>query len=231
MGATGDLAARPSTGSPSLRPTLGVADLTLRTLGDSGTVLGELELAGRTLAEALAWQTSTLEAHLGRALSPPPRLREYDLPPHPVAGGAPWSGNLAAALAELARWLAFGERALRAFVAGKPQAAEIRCWPHHFDVGTIVSLEPEADPEVTPTVGLGLSPGDDSYAEPYFYVSFWPRPERAPSDPLPPGAHWHEEGFVAAILPGTSLVERKSARERETLVKSYLEESFRIFTS
>src|SRR6187397_782822 len=111
---------------------LRVADLTL-IAGD------ELALAGRTLGEAMAWADSQLAAAAGES----PRgahARDYDMPAHPVAVGAPLSAD-PAALAELARWYHDGDLLLRDIAAGQPSATAVRCWPHHFDIAAIVYLD------------------------------------------------------------------------------------------
>jgi hypothetical protein len=51
-----------------------------------------------------------------------------------------------------------------------------------------------------------MSPGDESYREPYFYVSPWPYPSERSGPALAGGGHWHTEGFFAAVLPGTELI-------------------------
>ena len=56
------------------------------------------------------------------------------------------------------------------------------------------------------TVGFGMSPGDDAYAEPYWYVSPWPSPDSPHRPPLTSPAHWHDENFVAAVLTRTALL-------------------------
>ncbi|MEO0542171.1 MAG: hypothetical protein AAFY99_00010 [Pseudomonadota bacterium] len=86
-----------------------------------------------------------------------------------------------------------------------PGPSEVRCWPHHFDIATYVSLE-AGDAEEARGIGIGLSPGDGSYAEPYFYVNPWPSvaPEKLPA-PVTPG-HWHTEGFVGSVATGSEIM-------------------------
>ena len=50
-------------------------------------------------------------------------------------------------------------------------------------------------------VGAGLSPGDEYYNEPYFYVSVYPEPQPEALPALPALGHWHTHEFTAAILP------------------------------
>jgi hypothetical protein len=44
---------------------------------------------------------------------------------------------------------------------------------HHFDLATLTTL-PARNADATGYVGVGLSPGDEYYDEPYFYVSVYP---------------------------------------------------------
>lgn len=80
----------------------------------------------------------------------------------------------------------------------------VRSWPHHYDVGTLLLLDDE-DPETARSIGVGLSPGDGSYAEPYFYCSPWPVPDTARLGSAPDGLKWHLDGFVSLIATANSL--------------------------
>ncbi|HEV7822403.1 MAG TPA: hypothetical protein VGO84_14580, partial [Burkholderiales bacterium] len=80
----------------------------------------------------------------------------------------------------------------------------IQCWPHHFDMATVVSFD-AAGAENARSLGIGLSPGDHYYPQPYLYVSAYPAPKAATLPPLALG-HWHTEGFVGAIALGESIL-------------------------
>ena len=56
------------------------------------------------------------------------------------------------------------------------------------------------------------SPGDEHYAEPYFYVSPYPYPDLAALQPLPKFGHWHTRDFTAAIAPASRIMETKDRR-------------------
>jgi hypothetical protein len=149
------------------------------------------ELAGRTRDEALAW----LGARVGRE----PLPAYMHLPPaHPVGAGAPFP-PAAAGHAELARW--YDDAALVLAPIGTP----IRVWPHHFDIAVLVAFGG------TRTIGAGLSPGDASYPEPYFYVTPWPYPAGRSGPPLPRG-HWRAEGWFGAVLVGGAVTGEAAAR-------------------
>ncbi|HEY8031858.1 MAG TPA: hypothetical protein VIF02_05640, partial [Methylocella sp.] len=69
-------------------------------------------------------------------------------------------------------------------------------------------------------VGAGLSPGDEYYDEPYFYVSVYPRPDSAALPRLPALGHWHTHEFAAAIAPAHRIV---AANNQKAAADGFLE--------
>jgi hypothetical protein len=67
--------------------------------------------------------------------------------------------------------------------------------------------------DVTGYVGAGLSPGDEYYDEPYFYVSVYPRPDSATLPRLPKLGHWHTHEFTAAIAPAHQIVAANNQKD------------------
>lgn len=184
-------------------------------------VCAERPLAGKTLEEGYVWLTAEIEARLGHSLAAPLQ-RPGEMPGHPVGSGAAFDSSDAAAFVELAAWFANGDRLLREVAVGNPGASEVRCWPHHFDLATLIALDaPGADPETARSIGVGLSPGDGSRPEPYFYVTPWPYPSAEGLPPLPGGGTWNTEGWVGAVLEAQALTavagELQEARAREFL--------------
>jgi hypothetical protein len=162
-------------------------------------VVGDAEypLDGHTLDEGLAW---LVEQTGGQGLERP----EHDLPSHAVGEGERFSvGDRGPALAELEAWFHDANEVIEAFAARTEDASKARCWPHHFDLATLVTVFAG---EEAKSVGVGFSPGDGSYAQPYFYVTPWPYPEDPDPPALPAGAHWHTEGWFGAVLPGSAVV-------------------------
>ncbi len=170
---------------------------TLLLLDEEGESLAAMPIEGRTLEEAYEWVRREAEALLGRPLEKPLE-RPEGLPEHPVASGAPFHLAGSAAPAELERYYAGADRLLRGLRDLNPGASPVRCWPHHFDLATLILLDPEADPETARSIGVGLSPGDSARPEPYFYVLPWPRP----SGDLPAldGGSWNTEEWLGAVL-------------------------------
>ena len=147
---------------------------------ERGEDVTSLPLPGRSLAEALAWLDETLRLRLSDAR--PLALPTHELPSHLVGEGAPFASVPEDDLAQLTDWFAGADRALRRVADGRG-GAEVRCWPHHFDIATLLVLDEGDTPEQTRSVGAGMTPGDASYPVPYLYVTPWPYP--APGQTLP----------------------------------------------
>ena len=92
-------------------------------------------------------------------------------------------------------------------------------WPHHFDIATLIEL-PKTPSGKTPTIGVGLSPGDESYHEPYWYVGPNPRPDVSNAPNLGGGGRWHTAGWIGAALPASDFVD---AQDQRAQVKLFVE--------
>ena len=185
-----------------LRPT----ELTLVVVSASEQV--SLNLDGRTDADARLRLGDLLAAHdldsaLLDAKSP------YEIADHPVAHGAAYdAASLGDERSDLAAWFANADRSLgrvrETMIARGLAPSPVRTWPHHFDVATFTLLE-GGNAEHVRSVNAGLSPGDEHYEEPYFYVSPYPYPDATRLPALPFG-HWNTRGFTAAVLPAGKIM-------------------------
>jgi hypothetical protein len=187
-------------GSPSRRAALVFESLELSVL-DGDRECSSLRLAGHGLEQGLAW--------LGEALCDDRfalALPVHDMPAHPVGEGAAFSDADAEARRELAAWFANATVAIRAVVAEDQSASPVRCWPHHFDLASLNTLDRGKDAEEARSIGIGFSPGDASYDQPYFYVTPWPYPPKAALPSLAAGAEWHTSGWTGAVLTAERLI-------------------------
>lgn len=164
---------------------------------------GRLALPGRTRDEAFAWLAERAR-DLGTPVERLSLEAPYAIPEHPVGGGDPFP-SADASTTELVRWFADGDVLLRLIATSWPEAAPVRVWPHHFDVGSVLPLG-DGHGEAAPSIGLGLSPGDDGIREPYLYVTPWPTPPTGSLPSLPAGGRWHLEGWTGAVLTGSEIV-------------------------
>lgn len=190
---------------------------------DAGEIVAADGLAGRTLDEAHRWLEEALAQADGGEVASLGRP-EYDMPSHAVGEGAPLDPS-SAGLVELGRWYRNAHLAVVAQQGAEPRAGEIRVWPHHFDLAVLVTVTEAGDPEALRSVGIGLSPGDGSYAEPYLYVNSWP-PATAEALPSLAGpGHWHTEGWIGAVLTGTEVVARGGGEDQAAGTMSFLGEA------
>jgi hypothetical protein len=141
-------------------------------------------LTGRTLDEAFRF----FEERTGERLE---RWGEAAPPDHAVAHGAAFAAD-ADDLERFADLYAQADRELRRI------HSPVRCWPHHFDIATLIEHGEGR------TTGAGLVPGDAQFAEPYWYVTPWPYPhDRDAFAPLRAG-FWNTDGWFGAVLPVSS---------------------------
>jgi len=164
-----------------------------------------LALDGRAAGEVDAWLDAQLAA---RSLKPASRVAlPYAIPERPL--------RKLPGLGALARWYAAAAEALEAVRvkhgALRPGPSPVRCWPHHFDIAVLVRLE-EGEAESARAIGIGVSPGDAYYAQPYAYISPYPAPKDARLPALPPGGHWHTQDFFAAVASADALLAQGDPR-------------------
>jgi hypothetical protein len=187
-----------------------VRDLTLLVVDRQGAPHAELLLEERSPAEAASWAVDALRdythgEHVHALVHP-----GFEIPGRVARFAAP-----ADALAELARWYANAELELQALALRTPGSGPVLCWPHHFDLATLVSLAPPR------TIGVGLSPGDAGIPEPYLYVTHSP-PQTARALPPLDAGEWNTAGWLGAALRGGALAAAGDARAQQSLWRHFV---------
>lgn len=196
---------------------LRLEELRLRLLGPGGEPEADFALPGRTLREASEWVAGQLAAKGldGGSFDEP---LHFEIPHHPVADGQAFSPDEGPAFGELSRYYSNAASLITKVANAQPGSSDVRCWPHHFDIATLITLRGAG--EDATTIGFGLSPGDGSYGQPYFYINPWPAPDSSKLPALDAGVHWHTEGFTGAIVLGEDLVRQASADEQAAWLES-----------
>lgn len=157
-------------------------------------------LNGRTIEGAVRWLRTRLMER-GLDADRYTLRRHYSIPPHAVIGGTPFDATRTEHFAEISRWYADAALALGSIAATIPGSPPVRCWPHHFDIATLVDVAPGE------SINVGMEPGDDSLSEPYYYVSVYPSPGASASLPrLAGNGEWSDRDWFGAVLPGSRLV-------------------------
>ncbi len=216
----GVLAGR-AVGGEALRAALVFEGLELVLL-DGTQERAALPLAGRTLEEGRSWLADQLGVPSDEL-----RLPEHEMPAHKVGDGGVFSEARTGERAELAAWFANASGLIHALVVDEPASSPVRCWPHHFDVASLIVLDGDADPEEARSIGVGFSPGDQSYSQPYFYVNSGPYPELGALPTLEAGAQWHTTGWTGAVLTADQVISVPH-REREAHARRALTEAMKV---
>jgi hypothetical protein len=190
-------------------------------------ILDIYELHGRRDSTIGVWLDSALRA-LG--LEPASQVTlPYTIASHAGARNTAYSlSGESEAFDELARWYdaaadilsEVNENLARLY----PRVSPVRCWPHHFDIAMLIGLDSLGE-EAAKSIGIGLSPGDENYAQPYIYVSPWPHLAPAALPDLPPPGHWHTQRFVAAVATGEEIL---TFDERGAQLLAFINGAFEI---
>jgi len=111
---------------------------------------------------------------------------------------------------------------LEDIVKKRTDATEVSCWPHHFDIATLIVLNDSKDNYKS--IGVGLSPGDDNYNQPYFYITPWPYTniENMTLPVLPSGGFWHTKGWVGSVLTSENILKFNHAEKQFKTVKEFI---------
>lgn len=171
-------------------------------------IINSFQLEGKSTQDGFAWMKLQL-SHLGIDsekinLDLPYEIEKYD-----------YSLSLSADTAALnALALLYGNthQLLTGIVEQWEKAYDIRCWPHHFDLATLIPIETDQNGEILKSIGVGLSPGDDGINEPYLYVNVWPNVDGLEKHELPAG-HWNKEGWSGAVLTYSQLLAQSNQEE------------------
>ncbi len=108
----------------------------------------------------------------------------------------------------------------------RQETSPLGLWPHHFDMafvwfsgrlvpGQDANDEDHADEQMS----FGFSTGDEAIAEPYFYLSAYPMPDKLKDAVLPEGVSWYSDSWQGALLKYDTLVQSERPRQ---LLLNYL---------
>jgi hypothetical protein len=217
------------------RVALNPVTLTSLLLNSKQEAVVTFPLQQKTLEEGMSWhqrEISKLGADASKIefLAYPPD----DFPDHPLAHGAVFPGERyadessqgKAGRQKLTDYYAHTHRLLQELVDATEDASPIHIWPHHFDMAALISLSGKKGGEPM-TIGVGMSPGDKSYSEPYWYVSPYPYPDTAHLPSLAGHGFWHTEPWVGAVLTASTLAQDSAAAQEEQ-VRAFLQSALDV---
>lgn len=132
----------------------------------------------------------------------------FNIPDHPAGRGVPFgipypdSAKLHAELRSVAK------TTLQSLVRVFKHTSEILVWPHHFDTGMNLYVNPDEKGHMQGTIGIGLAIHGSMVDEPYFYVNHLSDNEIEYPRNLPElsSGEWHFNEWKGAILKVSDFV-------------------------
>lgn len=210
----------PFAGPYPFRVALRPGDLTLVILDRTGEPLGSFPLSGATLGDAYAWLGVGVATYMGGA---PPEIErpEYQMPAHPVGEGAAFNSGRVPERGVLSALYGGAAAILEELISTRDDASPVRCWPHHFDISTLITLAVDDSGAAIKTVGAGMAPMGGGYDTWHWYVTPRPYPPRQALPPLTGPGEWHTEGWTGAVLTGEALMATDEAF-RDAVLRKFL---------
>jgi hypothetical protein len=219
--AVGALASK-AAGVPAIRLAARPHGLAILVLDERANVLGTYLLDGRTIDDTATWIRGQLAEH-GLDGTRYTRKRHYEIPPHAVDQGEAFNATHSERFAELASWYSNAAATLEQVASTTPKASPVRCWPHHFDIATLIEVAPGK------SVGLGMEPGDEYWREPYFYANMSPSPSAdTPRGELAGNGLWNTRDWIGAVLPASRIAETGQQSQVEEFVRGAARECTRL---
>lgn len=210
---TGEITA----GTLPFRLGLRLSTLTILAVGRDSIELGSAALHGKSIAQERTWLGFRLaEAGIDWAVLEKPL--HYQIAASEFLEGSPFEA--ADELSEFARYYANAALVLNGVAEALPGASPVRCWPQHFDMAILQPFE-----NGQRSLRVGLSPGDASYGQPYFFV----KPSvAAPAAKLPTlrcGGEWHHGDWTGAVLISEEVCRQESGDDQAAFVTDWLNEA------
>ena len=183
---------------------LDIGSFSLFIAGQGGGRISEKSLFGLTLQEGFNW----LSGELQKSGFPDAEIKfpEYpEFPEHPLkTNSVKFSDAVRKEIALLHGYYRASYFLLKKFMQSQEIQETIIVWPHHFDMAVLKKLTKDGEEGLS--VGIGFSPGDEHYNEPYWYISPWPYPKDiSVLQPLSPPGFWHTKGFISCVLKSSSI--------------------------
>lgn len=216
------LAGKWITSTTTFRSSISFDDFAIYLVDSQYNTLATFFLHEKNHRQALVWLEEQI-ALLGLDTSQLTLNLPYELPAEVSKVGKPFFLPDLNSAKELGRYFHNGYLVLSEVQAAF-KSSEVRCWPKNFDLSTRIIVNNTGNPKTSSFVTIGLSPGDQEFEEPYFYVAPWPYPA---TEALPSLTHgrWVEEHWIGAVLPAAELVLHT---DQHKVVKKFMSECFSV---
>jgi len=200
---------------------LNISELKLLVLKENWTFIEELILNNKSLDDVMIWLEKNIK-NSGLNFNQFTLEKHYEIPANTIFNGGIFKLANKQAFQELSDYFTNADLILRAYIRGLTNATPVRCWPHHFDIATLLNIGEEN----LQSIGIGLSPGDNNNPAPYFYVTMWPYPdlEKVSLPDLLIG-NWNVEGWIGASLTASEMIKNTDEQSQSEMVIDFVTNS------
>lgn len=203
---------------------LNITELKLLFLKENWSIIDEFKLDNKNFKQVTDWLKQNLKNH-GLDEAKFTMKRHYEIPVNGIENGEVFKVKNNNAFTELAKYYSNADLILRTYTNNLSNATPVRCWPHHFDIATLLNIGNEK----LQSIGVGLSPGDFSHSQPYFYVTMWPYPElNEISFPELSVGKWQSSGWIGAALTSDELTKLHQKENQFSTAFKFIEESAKM---
>lgn len=191
-------------------------------------VVAEKAAAGNTMDDLQSWLSQSL-FELGLNVGRFTMEKHYSIPTSELDDDQPFQLEHTKAYIEFSRLYGNADLVLKWLRKSWEDASKVRCWPHHFDIATLIPAT-ETDGAFQ-SIGVGMAPADMMVDEPYFYVSPNPLSDASnlSTDALPEFENlgtWHgDEHWFGAILPYSQLAKVQGAGNQAEATGRFLKQA------
>jgi hypothetical protein len=205
-------------GENNIRLGLNISKMQLLLLKENWNIIEKFELANKNKTDVMDWLRENLE-NFNLDFNSYSLKRHYKIPDNSVLQGGQFVIENSLAFSELSDYFTNADLILREYIHELNNATPLRCWPHHFDIATLLNLGKQE----LQSIGIGLSPGDPGNPEPYFYVTMWPYPdaEKVKFPDLAAGV-WNFKVWTGAALLASEILKLEDEKEQCEQVVSFI---------
>ena len=205
------------------RASFSIAEASIHLIDQNINIIDTLEINEKRFPQLMIW----FEENIGKLGLPVENFDgdfPYEMPEYPTQKNKPFDFADKTSLAALSAYYHNTFKVLSRFSGKYEHASKVIVWPHHFDQALSIKLKDSGDPATSHYVGLGMSPGDEHYNQPYMYVNSWPYVEEQFLKELTFG-NWHSDEWVGGVLLAEELW---SAENQEEALKLFYEEASKL---
>lgn len=208
-------------GNTSFRSSLSLEEFKIYLVDQKVLTLSSFDCQESNLTQMMLW----LEEQIGKLGLEARNLTlnlPYELPKETNATGSPFTLPSYRGAKELTKYYHNAYVTLREFKQQFENSGDINIWPHHFDMALDILLRDTGDRETNTQISIGLSPGDEQFESPYFYVNCWPHVDTQHLAQLDNNGLWISDEWTGAVLLSKHL---QSADQQHEIVKAFYTEA------